>query len=696
MKISIKLKILAGFIVPISFAFAVIFTITAYDVYRHSRDMSVHAIEKELSHIDDTLTLFMDEARMNTAMLAEDRRTERADEIQTNFLSPTKRASNEVFPGDALGKQLRTFYRLILRNHKAYVDCYIGTRQGAFVISGDDTMPAGYDPRQRPWYKDALASPDRTVISKAYMGTIGEAMISTSKAVVHDGTLYGVTAMDISLGQITKQLDEIRLGERGHVMVIQDDGVVIANPGDKATLFKNVNDINKPAYRRFFEQDKGAVDAVLSGSDRVGVVHTSPGLGWKFVGIIEKAEIMAPVYETMTNLALVFVISLIVICAFVWIFVENVVVRPLRRVVELLGFIRDGQYDTHVDNNRNDEIGHIFEALNEMSGKLESNMHEITAKTEEAENKANAAEKAMQEAGEARERAERARSEGMMEAGQQLEAVVHEINGITEEINAKAHEISGGTNVQRERIQGTATAMEEMNATVLEVARNAGEAAEQGQEAKTKAMDGADVVNQSVAAINSIQGQADHLRTNMDELETQARGIGNIMGVITDIADQTNLLALNAAIEAARAGEAGRGFAVVADEVRKLAEKTMTATKEVGDSIEAIQTAADHNVKAMEAAVADLSTATDLSNTSGGVLQEIVMGTEMSAERIQGIATAAEQQSSASEEINQSIDEINGIAVETEQAALETEQALERLAAQAERLSDMVKSFRNG
>ncbi len=693
MNISIKLKIMSGLLVPIVLVFGIIFMRTAHDVHDFSRKMSIHAISKELRQVDSAITLFIDEAKKNTVMAAMDGRTINADQITTNFLVDTVVPTKDAVPGDLVGKDLQEFYRLILASHKAYVDCYIGTRQGAFIAARPELLPAGYDPRQRSWYKDGLAAPDKTTLSTAYVSATGDTMVSTARAIIHNGSVYGVAAMDISLGEITDRIGRIRLGEAGYVMLIQNDGVIIANPADVETAFKNVSELNAPAYKQFFAQEAGVVNTMLDGKERVGVVFTSPVLGWKLVGVIEKAEIMAPVYKTMTSLGIVFVLSLIVICAFIWFFMDKLAVRPLRRVVELLGLIRDGHYDTRMENTRQDEIGHIFEALNDMSGTLENNMREITVKTEEAEDKAHAAEQAMLEADEARNRAERARAEGMVEAGRQLETVVREINGITEAINAKAHEISEGTNVQRERIQGTATAMEEMNATVLEVARNAGEAAEQGQDAKTKAMDGADVVNQSVAAINSIQGQADHLRTNMDELETQARGIGNIMGVITDIADQTNLLALNAAIEAARAGDAGRGFAVVADEVRKLAEKTMTATKEVGDSIEAIQAAADRNVKAMERTVLDLSTATDLSNTSGSMLQEIVAVTELSAERIQGIATAAEQQSSASEEINQSIDKINNIAVETERAALETEQALERLASQAEELSGMVKSF---
>ncbi len=146
----------------------------------------------------------------------------------------------------------------------------------------------------------------------------------------------------------------------------------------------------------------------------------------------------------------------------------------------------------------------------------------------------------------------------------------------------------------------TATAMEEMNATVLEVAHNASNAAESAARARENAQVGAEGVRQAVTSIDAIKDQILDLNESMGELGSQAEGIGQIMNVVTDIADQTNLLALNAAIEAARAGEAGRGFAVVADEVRKLAEKTMQATKEVGDAVSTIQSQARSNITAVE------------------------------------------------------------------------------------------------
>jgi methyl-accepting chemotaxis protein len=237
--------------------------------------------------------------------------------------------------------------------------------------------------------------------------------------------------------------------------------------------------------------------------------------------------------------------------------------------------------------------------------------------------------------------------------------------------------------------------MEEMNATVLEVARNAGETADQAKTSRDNALEGAEVVNQTMEAMQAIKRNADGLSLNMNRLGEQAQSIGTIMNVIEDIADQTNLLALNAAIEAARAGDAGRGFAVVADEVRKLAEKTMGATKEVGDSIRAIQQAASQNVHAMESTVEHIDAATRLSSRSGEVLAAIVSGVEQSADRVQSIATAAEQQSATSEEINRAVEEINQITLETARAVGEATVAAEELARQAQQLSMIVEEMKS-
>jgi methyl-accepting chemotaxis protein len=180
----------------------------------------------------------------------------------------------------------------------------------------------------------------------------------------------------------------------------------------------------------------------------------------------------------------------------------------------------------------------------------------------------------------------------------------------------------------------------------------------------------------------------------MQELGARAEDIGKVMNVISDIADQTNLLALNAAIEAARAGEAGRGFAVVADEVRKLAEKTMNATREVGTSITAIQQSAKTSIHEMGEAVAAISGATELANSSGRALSEIVELATSNSEFVSSIATAAEEQSATSEEINSSIEEVNKIAGETAkgmEGASSSVQELSRMAQELNRITEDLK-----
>ena len=238
--------------------------------------------------------------------------------------------------------------------------------------------------------------------------------------------------------------------------------------------------------------------------------------------------------------------------------------------------------------------------------------------------------------------------------------------------------------------------MEEMNATVLEVARNAGQAAESAKAAKSKAESGADVVASVVKDISRIQTSAVELKSEMTTLGKQAESTGQILGVISDIADQTNLLALNAAIEAARAGDAGRGFAVVADEVRKLAEKTMASTNDVGNAISAIQQSASQSVAAMDKALTEVNTATEFANQSGAALRDIVSNVEATADQVSAIATASEEQSATSEEITRSVDEINGISRDTAQIMASSAKAVEQLVGEANTLKALVHKMKSG
>jgi methyl-accepting chemotaxis protein len=288
----------------------------------------------------------------------------------------------------------------------------------------------------------------------------------------------------------------------------------------------------------------------------------------------------------------------------------------------------------------------------------------------------------------------KAKQRSIMTAAGQAREISDRVAAASEELSAQIEQVSRGAEVERDRVGSTASAMTEMNATVLEVARSAGEASSQSESTRAKAQDGAELVNQVMKAINAVNAVGQNLQSNMHELGKQAESIGNVMNVISDIADQTNLLALNAAIEAARAGDAGRGFAVVADEVRKLAEKTMQATQEVGASIHAVQQSMHVNIEEVGKAVSSVAEATGLANSSGEALKEIVNLAEANSAIVASIATAAEEQSATSEEINRAVDEINRIVVETAEGMTQSSAAVQDLSRMAQELNRVMEELK--
>ncbi|MDL2272474.1 methyl-accepting chemotaxis protein [Desulfovibrio sp. OttesenSCG-928-I05] len=280
----------------------------------------------------------------------------------------------------------------------------------------------------------------------------------------------------------------------------------------------------------------------------------------------------------------------------------------------------------------------------------------------------------------------RAQQRTMLDVAHRASEISNRVAAASEELSAQVEQVSRGAEMQRERMESTASAMTEMNATVLEVARSAGQASEQSEGTRLKAEEGATLVQQVIGSINAVNAVGQRLRVNMEELGRQAESIGSVMNVISDIADQTNLLALNAAIEAARAGEAGRGFAVVADEVRKLAEKTMTATQEVGSNIKAVQNSARINIEEVGQVVASVEEANGLADSSGGALSEIVNLASANSSVVASIATAAEEQSATSDEINRAIEEVTRVVAETAEGMVQSSAAVQDLSQMAQEL----------
>ena len=357
--------------------------------------------------------------------------------------------------------------------------------------------------------------------------------------------------------------------------------------------------------------------------------------------------------------------------------------------------VAEGEYQAELAMKpRKDELGHLSSALSAMVNNIVGALRQAEEKTKEAEKALADAEAAQEEAEAARAEAVKAKSEGMRTAADRLGDVVSVVSSASEQLSVQVSQSEDGAATQAQRLSETAAAMEQMNSTVLEVASSAASASEVSAQARQKAQDGAHVVRQAVSEINGVYEVSLALKEDMARLAEQAESITNIMRVITDIADQTNLLALNAAIEAARAGDAGRGFAVVADEVRKLAEKTVASTTDVGQAIASIQKSVELSIGQADKAVSLIGQATRQAEISGSALVEIVDLVDQSADRVQAIAAASEQQSAASEQINRSVSEINSISEQTAQAMQQAAEAVGELARQSSNMKDLIQEMR--
>ena len=346
-----------------------------------------------------------------------------------------------------------------------------------------------------------------------------------------------------------------------------------------------------------------------------------------------------------------------------------------------------------LDIDREPEAVGVYAEILVMVERLRKNIENAHKESERAQEESRRAQEAMRQADESSREAQ-ARRDGMLKAAVRLEEVAGIVSAASTELASQIELSEQGAAEQAARVTETATAMEEMNSTVLEVARNAGAASEVSSSTRERAEQGAQAVQELVSGIRDVQGASLALRTDMGKLAENAQAISRIMAVISDIADQTNLLALNAAIEAARAGEAGRGFAVVADEVRKLAEKTMASTTDVGNANKAIQSSAAKSMEQVDLTANNIGKVTELAIHSGEALHEIVSMADNTADQVRGIAAASEQQSASSEEINRSIAEVNSIAGETAAAMREAAQAVSDLAHQASVLSGLIDDMK--
>lgn len=359
--------------------------------------------------------------------------------------------------------------------------------------------------------------------------------------------------------------------------------------------------------------------------------------------------------ETLHSSSLKWFISLaafaIVITSFFGFWVNRGVMTPVTEIRQKLMIMRD-KSDMTVSFTvfRDDELGQISKDLNGVVNHLRGILKSIA------------------------------------EAASTLGDSADELNEFTRQANDRMFK-------QQSETEQTATAMNEMTAAVAEVAQSSNSAAESARNADESAAKGNSIVQQSISSMSVLASQIQGTAAVIGELATESQNIGRVLDVIKSIAEQTNLLALNAAIEAARAGEQGRGFAVVADEVRTLAQRTSESTREIESMIESLQQGVKSAVSSMEQGIAQVDNANQSTNAAGSALQDIVASVDSITQLNTHIATAADEQSCVAESINQSIIAISDIAQESTQAANDLSEAVNQLAQLAGHMRAQVGTF---
>jgi len=527
---------------------------------------------------------------------------------------------------------------------------YVGDQNGKFTQRPDDAMPAGYDPRKRPWYTSTVAA-GQTILSAPYMASVGGLVVTVASPVKVDGRIIGVAGGDLSLATLVKIVDSVDFGGIGHAFLVSDDGLVIVSP-DKRHEMKNLKEIYA-AQNIGLNQNLQTV--TLDGKERLlsfTPVTGLPSAKW-FVGLsIDKDKAYAPLAHFRSSALLATLIAVVAI-ALLLSLLTRALMRPLTVMGRAMRDIAQGEGDLtrRLTIHGKDEFAELGESFNRFVERVHASIREVSSATVQ----------------------------------------VHDLSRrVVDSSNASI----SGFDEQSSRTTSVAAAINELGATTQEIARNASDASNQASEARTQADESRAVVEQTIAAMGTLSGKISNARTQIEQLDVSTGNIGHILEVIKGISQQTNLLALNAAIEAARAGEAGRGFAVVADEVRSLAYRTQQSTDEIQGMIGALQAGSHAAVANMNESQASSEASVSVANQAGSHLVTVTQRIGDIDGMNQSVAAATEEQSAAVDTLNVEINQINLLNQQGVANLNDTLKDCAALSDQAARLKQLVDSFK--
>ncbi|MCK9796405.1 methyl-accepting chemotaxis protein [Pseudomonas sp. MAFF 302030] len=646
---NIKQKLTWAFAVIACLPVVLVATLVVMNLRNDAKNDFIDGSGREIRQVSNAMQLFFEGISQNVDYLANQPLVKGADGSVKSRVG----ADAAQIPDSAIDKQLFDLFAALAASHPAYSYVSYGLSSGGYAFWPGDPKMSNYDPRIRPWYKTAMANPGKTLRTAAYYWAGDDAvLVSTVRAVANQlGAQGGVVNIDVSLKQLTEIVKQIKLGETGYLMLMENTGTVLVDPQQPEHNFKALDSLGE-GYAQLAKAGKGLVEVELNGERYMANVWPSEQLGWTFIGLIKQSEVMSSATQ-LTWLIAIIAGVLALVFAVVGASFASLIVRPIRGVASGLEGIAQGEGDLtqNLSIRGNDETAQLASWFNQFLAAIRSLIQSI---------------------------------------GQAAQKILSTSQSSTR-VSQDMAEAAGR---QREAVDMVSTAFHEMVATANEVARSCSQAADSADSGQRQAREGQQQIDAAVNSVDQLSQEIEQSAQSMQQLERDSNDIQSILGTIRSIAEQTNLLALNAAIEAARAGEQGRGFAVVADEVRALAKRTADSTAEIDGLLGNLAKRTSAVTQQMHASLEVSQESVNrigLARTSFSQIRESV---DVIRDMNTQIATAAEEQHQVAEDINRHISQIHGDAQLVAELADSARLDSQSLAGLSNELDGLVRRFK--